>query len=92
MKFEKEVAIVTGGTTGIGNATCVKLIQEGATVYNLDINDSNTEGLIFIKCDVRNYVDVQNAVKFIYEKEGKIDLLFANAGVHRSENIEETNI
>ena len=92
MKFEKEVAIVTGGTTGIGNATCVKLIQEGATVYNLDISDSNTEGLVFIKCDVRNYVEVQNAVKFIYEKEGKIDLLFANAGVHMSGNIEETCI
>lgn len=92
MKFEKEVAIVTGGTTGIGNATCVKLIQEGATVYNLDINDSNTEGLFFIKCDVRNYVEVQNAVKYVYEKEGKVDLLFANAGVHMSGNIEETSI
>jgi NAD(P)-dependent dehydrogenase (short-subunit alcohol dehydrogenase family) len=92
MKFEKEVAIVTGGATGIGNATCVKLIQEGAIVYNLDINDSNTEGLVFIKCDVRNYVEVQNAVKYVYEKEGKIDLLFANAGVHMSGNIEETSI
>ncbi len=92
MKFDKEVAVITGGTTGIGNATCTKLKQEGAIVYNLDINDINTEGITFIKCDVRNYEDVQNAVKHIYNKEGKIDLLFANAGVHMSGNIEETSI
>ena len=92
MKFYKEVAVVTGGTTGIGNATCTKLKQEGAIVYNLDINDINREGIAFIKCDVRNYEEVQNAVKHIYNKEGKIDLLFANAGVHMSGNIEETSI
>ena len=39
MKFENEIAVVTGGSTGIGNATCLRLKQEGAIVYNLDIND-----------------------------------------------------
>lgn len=92
MKFDKEVAVVTGGTTGIGHATCVKLKQEGAIVYNLDINDIKTEGVHFIKCDVRNYEEVRNAVKHICEKERKIDLLFANAGVHATGNIEETGI
>lgn len=92
MKFNTEVAVVTGGTTGIGNATCAKLKEEGAIVYNLDIHDINTEGVHFIQCDVRNYDEVQKAIQHIYNKEGKIDLLFANAGVHMSGNIEETSI
>ncbi len=59
MTFDNQVAVVTGGTSGIGNATCVKLKEEGATVYNLDINGNNAEGIVFIKCDVRNYEEVK---------------------------------
>jgi len=92
MKFENEIAVVTGGSTGIGNATCLRLKQEGAVVYNLDTNDIHTAGINFIKCDVRDYKAVQNTIKHIFNQEGKIDLLFANAGVHMSGNIEETDI
>jgi NAD(P)-dependent dehydrogenase (short-subunit alcohol dehydrogenase family) len=92
MKFEKEVAVITGGTTGIGSATCTKLKQEGAIVYNLDLHAISTEGVHFIQCDVRNYEEVKNAIEHIVHKEGKIDLLFANAGVHMSGNIEQTGI
>ena len=46
MKFEQEVAVITGGTTGIGSATCTKLQQEGAIVYNLDIHDIGADGTI----------------------------------------------
>jgi NAD(P)-dependent dehydrogenase (short-subunit alcohol dehydrogenase family) len=92
MKFDKKVAVVTGGTTGIGNATCERLKKEGAIVYNLDIIEITIEGINFINCDVRNYSDVQSAIAHIFRKEGKIDLLFSNAGIHRSGNIEETTI
>jgi NAD(P)-dependent dehydrogenase (short-subunit alcohol dehydrogenase family) len=92
MKFDKEVAVITGGTTGIGSATCTKLQQEGAIVYNLDIHDNSAEGVHFIQCDVRKYEEVENAIQHIVNQEGKIDLLFANAGVHMSGNIEETSI
>jgi len=70
MKFDKKVAVVTGGTTGIGNATCERLKKEGAIVYNLDINEITTEDINFINCDVRNYNDVQSAIDiFIVKKE-----------------------
>ena len=92
MKFDKEVAVITGGTTGIGSATCTKLQQEGAIVYNLDIHDNSAEGVHFIQCDVHKYEEVENAIQHIVNQEGKIDLLFANAGVHMSGNIEETSI
>jgi NAD(P)-dependent dehydrogenase (short-subunit alcohol dehydrogenase family) len=92
MKFRNQVAVITGGSTGIGNATCEKLKNEGAIVYNLDITHTDKEAIHFIKCDVSNYEDVQHAVQYIYNKEGRIDLLFANAGVHVAGNIEETSV
>jgi NAD(P)-dependent dehydrogenase (short-subunit alcohol dehydrogenase family) len=92
MKFSSQVAVITGGSTGIGNATGEKLKNEGAIVYNLDITHTDKQGIHFIKCDVSNYEDVQHAVQHIYNKEGRIDLLFANAGVHVAGNIEEISL
>lgn len=92
MRFTNKIAIVTGGSTGIGKETISKLNSEGAKVYNLDIAEVKNENSTFIKCDMSNYTEVQNAVKTVFEKEGKIDLLFANAGIHLFANIEETSI
>lgn len=92
MRFSKKIALVTGGSTGIGRATIIKLKEEGAKVYNLDIVEIDDSQSTFIKCDVSNYEEVNQAVKIILEKEGKIDLLFANAGVHLFANIEETSL
>ncbi|MCP4113029.1 MAG: SDR family NAD(P)-dependent oxidoreductase [Desulfobacteraceae bacterium] len=50
MRFNNKVAIVTGGTTGIGKETCTKLSREGAIVYNLDINEIKNNKINFIKC------------------------------------------
>lgn len=92
MKFLNKVAIVTGGSTGIGKETISKLNEEKAKVYNLDIEETNSSDSIFIKCDISDYEQVKNAVKKIYETEGKIDVLFANAGIHLFANIEETTL
>jgi len=92
MKFQNKIAVVTGGTTGIGLATCNELSQQGATVYNLDISVPETNEHAFIQCDIASYSDVQQAIMKIVAQEGKIDLLFANAGIHLFANIEETDI
>jgi len=92
MRFETKIAIVTGGTTGIGQATCSRLVEEGATVYNLDINEAIDSKVKFIKCDVSSYESVQNAIKQVLEKEKRVDLLFANAGIHLFANLESTSI
>ncbi len=91
MKFENKIAVVTGGTTGIGESVCKKLVSEGAVVYNLDIEADKKPGVEFVKCDVSDLKSIQNAVELIIEKENKVDLLFANAGVHLFANIEETS-
>ncbi len=92
MRFSQKIAIVTGGSTGIGKETIAKLNNEKAKVYNFDVVEVEDSNSIFIKCDVSNYTQVQDAVKKVFEKEGKVDVLFANAGVHLFANIEETSI
>ena len=92
MRFANKIAIVTGGSTGIGKETIAKLNEEHAKVYNLDVVETVDSNSIFIKCDVSDYDQVKVAIKIIHEKEGQIDVLFANAGVHLFANIEETSI
>jgi len=92
MTFEKKVAVITGGSTGIGLATCQELIKAGAIVYNLDINTDTKNESHFIPCNITQYEDVKSAIKMVIGREGKIDLLFANAGIHLFANIEETSI
>jgi NAD(P)-dependent dehydrogenase (short-subunit alcohol dehydrogenase family) len=91
MKFHRKVTIVTGGSTGIGLATCNELILAGATVYNLDINPKSSNESHFLQCNITDYEQVKKAVQEVFEREGQIDLLFANAGVHLFANIEETS-
>ncbi|USE38347.1 SDR family NAD(P)-dependent oxidoreductase [Endozoicomonas sp. SCSIO W0465] len=92
MRFQHKVVIVSGGTSGIGLATGQRLSGEGARVYNLDIVDSEAVGSRFIHCDVSSFDQVQNAVQSITAAEGKIDALFANAGIHKVGTIEDTTV
>jgi NAD(P)-dependent dehydrogenase (short-subunit alcohol dehydrogenase family) len=88
MEWKSKIAIITGASTGIGKATREYLQSKGAIVYNLDILDSGDPH--FIKCDVRIKEDIKNAFTKIYEKEKRIDMLFANAGIHLFATMEET--
>lgn len=90
---DKKVALITGGSRGIGKAIAVKFAKEG---YNLVINyvsdKTNLEELeeefkqygsevLFIKTDVSIYEDCENMVKQAIEKFGQIDVLVNNAGI-----------
>jgi NAD(P)-dependent dehydrogenase (short-subunit alcohol dehydrogenase family) len=93
MNWKEKVAVITGATTGIGKATRELLVDKGATVYNLDINkpdDIDNKGE-FIRCDVRNKQDIKDAFASIIVKETKIDMLFANAGIHLFAMMEQTS-
>lgn len=86
-----KVAIVTGGTRGIGLAVTRELARQGASVcicsrnadeldHTLQIlknEDLKVEGVI---CDVRSKIDIQNLVAFTLESFGTIDILVNNAG------------
>ncbi|MGS0534440.1 SDR family NAD(P)-dependent oxidoreductase [Pseudoalteromonas sp. SaAl2] len=85
----KKVAIVTGGSLGIGRAICQRLESEGFKVFNLDIQDG--EFGIWQQCDVSQVANVERTIERIAQDQGRIDVLVSNAGKHLSANIEDTD-
>jgi NAD(P)-dependent dehydrogenase (short-subunit alcohol dehydrogenase family) len=91
MDWKNKTVLITGASTGIGQATLQLLHQKGCSVYNLDIVPPVSNEGKYLACDMRDRIAIRDAVKSIAEKEGKIDMLFANAGVHLFAGIEETS-
>jgi len=85
-----KVAVVTGGTSGIGRATALALKDAGYTVYELSRRAEGVEGLHHISADVTDQQAVNDAVAQIMEAEGRIDVLVNNAGFGISGAIEFT--
>jgi NAD(P)-dependent dehydrogenase (short-subunit alcohol dehydrogenase family) len=90
-KLENKVAVITGGTTGIGLATAQRFVAEGAKVI---ITGSNPETLAKARTALDGQAEVlasdaadANAVKTLFtgvrEKYGPMDVLFLNAGIAR---------
>ena len=88
----KKVCVITGGSVGIGDATVKQFLSAGYRVFNLDLNPSEliTESFEFIKCDVSEKTQVEDAIRYVISVAGRVDALVSNAGVHFSANIEDT--
>jgi len=88
LKLSGKIALVTGGSRGIGFATAKILSENGANVIITSKNQERLEksvleipNAIGITADIRNTNDVKNVVKKIIEKFGKLDILVNNAGI-----------
>lgn len=88
MKLKDKVAIITGGTSGIGLAVAKDFLCEGAKVivssYSVEEfskNKNQLKGATFIKCDVRREREVKNLIKRVVDKYGRLDIMVANAGI-----------
>jgi 3-oxoacyl-[acyl-carrier protein] reductase len=88
--FSGKVAIVTGGSRGIGRAIVQALGREGAKVaftyvQNKALADevANGETIVGFQADVSNFEQAKDLVKQVREKFGRIDILVNNAGITR---------
>ena len=88
-KLAGKIALVTGGNSGIGLATAQRFIAEGAFVFitgrrqaELDAAVQTLGSQAFgIQGDVSNLADLDRAIATVKEQKGRIDVLFANAGI-----------
>lgn len=95
-RFEGKVAVVTGGASGIGKATVLRFLREGARVVAADYNadsgqklldevagngDGGEKSLRFVRADVSQEADVEAAVRAAAEEFGRLDIIFNNAGI-----------
>ncbi|NNM05079.1 MAG: SDR family oxidoreductase [Gemmatimonadetes bacterium] len=100
MKLDGKVAVITGGNSGIGQATAMLLAKEGAAVVitgrNQERGEEAARGIeadggkaMFIRADVRFADDCRRVVDRTLKEFGRIDVLFNNAGVFHPRTVPE---
>lgn len=93
----KKVILITGASSGMGKESAKKLIQQGHTVYAVarridQMQDLKTLGGHPIQMDVTNEADIDKVVDTIIQKEGKVDVLWNNAGYGLYGSIEDVSL
>ncbi|MBO0861013.1 MAG: SDR family oxidoreductase, partial [Chloracidobacterium sp.] len=98
--FKDQVAIITGGASGIGLSIAKKLSGEGAIIALIDMNPSALqsaaksvgENAYAFVCDVTDEDQVKSVVDQIAERFGRIDILVNSAGVTGKTNIKSHDV
>ncbi len=82
------IAVVTGGSSGIGRSIATALAEKGYTVYELSRHGEDIGSIHHITADVTDTVAIHNTVSEIISKEGRIDCLITCAGMGVSGAVE----
>src|SRR5687768_12495231 len=80
-----KVAVVTGAGSGIGRSIALLLARRGARVHAADIDGSTTHTV-----DVSDAAAVERLAADVFAAEGRVDLLFNNAGIGHAGDVVET--
>ncbi len=102
MRLEGKTALITGGGDGIGRATALLFCEEGAKVGIMGRTESSLQGVVkeakgpgeitAFQGDVSNEQDVKRVVNEFYNKHGRIDILFNNAGIYEAGTVVTTSM
>lgn len=98
MNLDGKVAVITGGSSGIGKAIAERYAWEGMEVVIADVDKERGKevadeiGCEFMKCDVSDQEQVKEVVDKTVEKFGKLDVMVNNAGIGSQATIEEMDI
>jgi len=103
MRLQGKIAVITGGTSGIGKATALRFAKEGADVVvwarnpqkgETFIEEAKTQGcnLTFMPVDVSNFADVEAAANKVKELKGGVDILINNAGITNDSTLKKMTI
>ncbi len=93
--LEGKIALVTGGTSGIGRDTAVLFAKSGAKVVvagrreaegeeTIKLIRANGSAALFVKADVSKALEVEGLIKKVVENFGRLDIAFNNAGIEGS--------
>jgi len=96
-RLENKIALITGGTSGIGEATAELFAAEGAKVVITGRSEEKGAGIaerlgdnvLYLRADVMEEKDIEASVNFTVERFGKLDVLFNNAGRGVSGSVDE---
>ncbi|HQT26973.1 MAG TPA: SDR family NAD(P)-dependent oxidoreductase, partial [Burkholderiales bacterium] len=87
-KLEGKIALITGGSTGIGLATARLFRAEGARVHitgrtekTLESARAELPGIAAYKSDAGSLKDIEKLAETLKQQEGRVDVLFLNAGI-----------
>ena len=86
-RLDGKIAIITGGSSGIGEATSRLFAAEGATVIVADIQDKRGASLAkeigakYVNVDVSKEEDVKKVIDYAVQQYGRLDCIFNNAGI-----------
>ena len=80
-RFDGRVALVTGGSSGIGAAVAERLLREGARVATLDLTEGGPSGALGLTGDVRESEEIEAAVARAETELGPLSILVCSAGI-----------
>src|SRR4051794_27645384 len=102
MRLQNKIALVTGGTSGIGRAVAELFAEEGATVTITGRRDALGREVVagiqaaggqaeFVPVDARDLPDVRRVTQDVAQRHGRLDVLVNNAGISLPRTLLETS-